>query len=187
MIDFKEFCSTDELRPSLWKPFKGNGKVYATNGHIAIRAKESMWDGEVNDSNNTPDVDKVLPDSSMVKEWIKLPSIKDCNECENSGRVKKDCDHCRGGGYHTCSCGDEHECYECDGTGKLIKDFCDCSPIIFGRKIQRKYWEMINSLPSVECGICDEFENLLVFRFDGGDGGTMKINEPKCLNDEIGK
>ncbi len=152
MIDFKKFCSDDELRSSIALPFKKNGNVYATNGHIAIRANESLWTGEVNDSGDTPNVDRVLPDVSLINNWIKPPALLDCEKCANTGQMSE-------------------------------KLFCDCTPRIFDMRIQRRYFELIHSLPRAEFGFAgkpDRASNKVIsFKFDGGDGGVMAICDSK--------
>ena len=50
--------------------------------------------------------------TTVYEEWLKLESVQ-----EFLGQTFSECKMCDGEGYHTCECGDEHDCGYCDGTG----------------------------------------------------------------------
>lgn len=101
------FCAKEAVRYQIDAPWKHADYVYATDGRVAVR---------VRDTSNRPE-----PDSSMVppayKVFANFPPI-----CETPlpvlALIKVKCDDCRGRGFVLIYCS------ECHGTGEVECDKC---------------------------------------------------------------
>lgn len=115
----QKFCSIDESRPIITKPFTRGEFTYATDGHIGIRVPalpefphndlapkiEERWiDIDAYSEYAPPDLSTTtFPETPTDEE---LESIK-CDKCDGEGEIY--CHHC---GY-------ENECKECSGEGVI--------------------------------------------------------------------
>jgi hypothetical protein len=91
------------------RPFGLLGYVYATDGHVCVRAC-----GDATPQGLRPPVDE-LP-WGMGGEVCSLPANvpHDCAKCCSSGF----CLSCDDAGICTCSCGHKHKCESCGGSTK---------------------------------------------------------------------
>lgn len=166
MIDLTPYCSTDEFRTHLKKPFSVGDFSYATNGHIMVRVPRQPdvpeqtktgvdWEKPlqgINEASFSPVVVGDLPAMPTVTE-------QECSECEGSGKAH-DCPD--------CNC----ECDFCDGTGSERID-PKISTTIRGNTYQLRYVLMMLALPGVVVADRTEAEKPLFFKFDGGVGAIM--------------
>ena len=124
---FSLFCSTDEMRPQLLKPFKNGNYTYATDGTIMVRCENERIDFEYENNETPPNAEKIVPEVNMSEildldaiDWVSLmntdETIGDGNDVE--------CGHCDGQGsvednflYKGKFYDFEYECPVCDGSG----------------------------------------------------------------------
>ena len=123
-INLQDFA--DPHRNPIQKPFRHEGRVYATDGRIAIVADE--YDGETIEAK--PSVVgiilshlKTVP-RNTVEFRVGKPDdfsleIGKCPDCNGKGYVAV-CKKCGGEGYWTCDCcGTEVECKKCNIDGQM--------------------------------------------------------------------
>lgn len=109
---FEACCRDASSRYNLDRPFIHGQHVYATDGHIAVRACFINYPDTItpDSTKKYPPVDK-LPWTAAYDELVALPSVEP--------RMPGECEYCFGGGLCTgCPCGSEHDCGHCDGTGE---------------------------------------------------------------------
>jgi hypothetical protein len=177
MLDLQPFCSTDEARWYLTKPFSRDGFTWATNGHILVRVPLR---------GNIPDIDKKFNQAKPI-EGIETanfftphfnlppaPSTSDpCPKCEGRGS-KHDCPEC------------DCECETCDGRGDLDPERIISTRI--GATIYSLFYvRQMFSLPNVELSVAEAKpdEKPLLFRFDGGVGALMPMRREAEQHIEI--
>lgn len=122
------YCSCDDRRPTIQMPFRQDGKICATDGHMLIRISESLCEGEYYDTVNgqtPPSTGKVIP-APTICESLTMQMLTDalakapeeqnrkCPECDGSGCVPWQY-HDRNDHAHT----KQDDCPECNGTGEL--------------------------------------------------------------------
>jgi len=175
MLDLQQFCSTDELRAWLTKPFRAGDHSYASNGQIMVRVPAREQD----EPPKNPPKDweqKVtryfLPMQDVVfskSPPVNLPALEKeevitCSECEGRG-TQHDCPDCE------CTCG------TCKGTTQerirplISADFA-------GAQFDLMYLHQIMSLPALQVAIGSaDVDQLLplLFRFEGGEGSLMPL------------
>lgn len=124
---YQDFCSKDDYKPNLKKPFYQKGRTIATNGHVLISTDGKLLDCQ---EMSSPDACNVIDSCRILETPIELDVdfIRDLI-IKNSPLVKiegeRRCPDCDGDGYRECDMGHDHECDECDGEGKInigIKD-----------------------------------------------------------------
>lgn len=122
------YVNVGEYRRNISMPFRQDGRICATDGHMMIRIAEGLCEGEYTDMPfglKTPDTNSVMPEPNMCEDVTaemlehaleNAPKEKErkCPECGGSGTV--DYTYCdRFCNYHTV----EDDCPECDGTGEV--------------------------------------------------------------------
>lgn len=159
-IDLQKFCLEDyQGRDYLMRPFRLNGEIVATNGHILVAIPD--------DGRHVPEaittgfgesVTKTL--AATTDRWISLstitlPDVEECSICPDPADLE-----------------DGEECANCYGTG--IKQY---QPFRVGETdFNVRYLTLISELPNAEIGISDKIETTPVpFRFDGGHGVLMPM------------
>lgn len=197
MIDqatLQKFCANEDIRQYLEKPFRKNGYLYASNGHICIRIPD---DSNIQAIEAPSQIDPEKFFSNSVTEWHllpeNLPPPKPCSNCNGekivSEKVAEPCPDCDGEGdfthgEHTYTCkecdgeGYIHRktqnkvtCPECTGTGENIYN-----PVQIGAaNYSRTYLALIQSLPGAKIEHVPEHDSWRVCRFifDGGEGAVM--------------
>jgi hypothetical protein len=123
LATFQRFCDPGATRYDLSEPFIQSGRLFATNGHIAISTP-----CDEPETQSKPTMSHVMDyETATTKQWKHIETKCDtcnstgyvttdgvCDECKGSG----DCDECGGSGrVDCCECGQEADCDECDGTG----------------------------------------------------------------------
>lgn len=106
---FSLFCSDDELRPAMMKPFLQNGKVYATDPWTVIFANQNDIDFDYTNEylEKAPNVEKVIPMPNTSK--ILNVKIEDFEKYKTEDEYE--------------DTGEDIECKTCDGTGEVEWEF----------------------------------------------------------------
>lgn len=169
MIDLQKFCSTDERRPHICKPYSRGEYTYATNGHMLVRVGRSV---DFSENEQAPDCESIIklcqPIYFQPLDNITMPEpifrdVKcrcdeepehDCPSCDCFEGSGDDCDFCHGKGIYT------QVDYGCVAIGKVCFD--------------PKYIALIKDLPSAV------IQNPIpshpcLFKFDGGIGVVMPL------------
>lgn len=162
--DLAPFCSTEETRFYIMKPWSRGEYTFATNGHILVRVPRRT---DIAENDLCPDAAKVF---AKIEAQIcaPLPAYKLPDE------EKNECSLCEGGGKgHDCpDC--ECACANCDGKGEVSTDD-EISAALNGLIISLKYLRMVLSLPNVKAGNPASQNDPMRFEFDGGDGAVMGL------------
>lgn len=142
--DLQRFCAIDDIRAYLLKPWRLDGWVYATNGHICIRIPD-------NGAPDTPDYipgkhpkahdlfTKYFADGDEFKPMPSLPAAQTCTHCKGIGAYPaKPCAACNGEGSFMWH-GMEYDCKSCDSddieAGWVITDV-DGGPLTEGTTLK---------------------------------------------------
>lgn len=117
-FDLQRFCAIDDIRDYLLKPWRFDGWVYATNGHICVRVPD-------NGSPDTPERTSKHPKAHELfvntfgdgPDFLPMPDLpagEECPSCKGAGLFSaKKCEACDGEGvfYHA---GLEYDRKSCD-------------------------------------------------------------------------
>ncbi len=183
------FCSLDETRHQLGKPYIRHGDTYATDGRIAVRAFGRVEGAEVHE--DYPNAAAAIDPLPKTGPWlqIELPDGADVDmPCPNCTDDDTTCPACSGlaevtGHYRfrdrhydlsgPCPvCAGEGVCPKCEGSGKTH----DETPVRLGRNYYKaRYLRLLLALPEAELCEGDDMEPARI-RFDGGDGGIMPVD-----------
>ena len=160
--DLQPFCSTDDFRPHLNRPFNSGGYTYATNGHILVRIPaiegvagcESLDVNDIVHQHFTTDL-KFATARMKTMAVSRLAHNEKCDACDGTG-IEHECPNCH------C------KCPECDGTGTMpgkwpivkIDRFC----------FQGNYVKLMQSFGEVSISPAQSPRNPLSFYFEGGEG-----------------
>lgn len=165
MIDLMPFCSRDDARPYIERPYSRGEWTYATDGRILVRVPRI---DDVPDNDKAPDAQKLF-DQNTGGEHIKLPAFEipkpgpaeECDECEGRG-VDHECPDCK------CTCS------ECHGTGEPVRGK-RTSVGIDHVTFAGRYMLLLQALPNVELTLPPGPDVPSHFRFDGGEGLLMQM------------
>lgn len=190
----QKFCSTDEMRENLARPWTVDEFTYATDGCMLIRVPRIEG---VEGNTSAPNVKKFFSEHGHDdgSEWLLIPETKgnelvpcdecggsgkydECQECEGSGKVEYEndyntygmtCKTCDGSG----KAGKGKECELCDGSGKMEKVVkIELNGVLFNAG----YLKLISALPSCQIQVTvSEMHPPAYFRFDGGVGLLMPM------------
>ncbi len=179
--ELEKYCGIDETRPHLMKPFYADGKMMATNGHVAAFTISETIDA-TNNINVPKDIidsmvgfSRLFDDENFIQlHDFKMPDKEKCKECEGSGKLTTEqCYECHGHGeveaetdYNTY----EVNCASCDGSGKIkIKnsdEACSCclgsgevlpeKIEFFGGFINPEYLNMVLEYPGLEIAVISD-------------------------------
>lgn len=182
-IDLQQFCSTDEFRPNLQKPFRYKGHVYATDGRILVRVEDDerfeTCEKIAIEKMIDFDAPRIFVDAPTTKKFPtkKPPAKTKCTDCDGRGR-EHDCPDC------------ECECYSCDGEGE-IEERPLISTTFAGQLFDFEYMRMVCSLPELRYAANptadDECLRLgpLFFRFAGGICVVMPLSRKHDMHVDI--
>lgn len=130
MKELQKYCSTDETRAYLGKPFYADGNLMATSGHVAAFAESDFVDLEKQDNDvldTIIELSKLFDTQQfMPLSGVKIPERYKCPKCEGSGKTtSKTCHECDGDGQAEAE--NDHskyevECASCDGVGRIGTD-----------------------------------------------------------------
>lgn len=158
--DLQQFCSKDDTRYYIQRPFSDGDFTYATSGHILVRvarrgdaqqAEKSLFTGQ------RCNAILAVHDGATFGQMapLKMPHLD---------RVP--CDYCEGPG--------DASCFECDGVGDVEQD---ASISVQGVPFNARYIEKITALPGFEIAAANT-TGPTPFRFDGGIGVIMPMKGP---------
>lgn len=169
--DIQVFCSTDETRFYIQKPFSRGEFTYATNGHVLIRIARLE---DVPEVELAPHADAVFIRSSP-QEVGPMPALtlppsetEKCIECSEDQPIH-DCPEC------SCSCD------ACDNTHEVeVKTSCVINNVFY----DAKYIRNLQQLPGLRFALTPPTAEGGRFEFDGGAGYVMRLRKqyPKHVN-----
>lgn len=164
LTDLQKFCSTDETRPSICRPFSQGTWTYSTDGRVIVRVPRMAEVPEYPDS--PANCDKhIFGGNPITEEWFKIPA-------DISTEPEK-CGRCKGTGECECECGNVHDCGNCEGSGQSV---CQIKIKVGTQFAGHMLLNLVSTLPGVE--ICNSKKHAaLGIRFDGGDGRFMPMKE----------
>lgn len=191
----QRFCARDDdIREPLRKPWRLNGSIYMTNGHILLRIADDGRD--VPDAAGRPDAE-VLFKKNVRAEFAPLPNLPSkktvglCYQCGGRGVWSAaDCEDCNGQGCFDHG-NHEYQCKECDGDGRVemegaaesLCDVCDGDgestmhgTDIGDARFATHYLRRLTLLPGLTVSIAGETDPM-VFNFDGGAGLLMPMRK----------
>lgn len=167
MINLKQFCSTDKLRPYLHEPFSFGEYTYATNGYILIRVPRLTEYPEVEKAPAKAAEERFS--SRAVYRMQPLPAYRfpepekvKCSGCDGRGH-EHDCPDC------TC------ECEDCNGMGWIRERI---SAALGAAVFDAEYLSWIAALPGVIVPTEPSPTKPMPFTFDGGEGVLMPRRGP---------
>lgn len=193
----QRFCGVahNEIRDYLCKPWRKDGLIYATNGHVLIEFDDDGREA-VDWSPSHPLGDKIFV-KYPAREFVPMPALgairskHRCARCCGKGfHFVVDCDDCDGfGGFEHGR--HKYDCAECNGKGSLGSEtiktvclFCDGfgedgswrgEEFVIGEAgFQARYMRLIALLPNVEIAPADRLAGSH-FRFTGGRGMVMPM------------
>ena len=172
------FCSDDECRYAISKPFTIGEWTYATDGKVMLRVPSSAV--------NVPqDADFNPPNAAVIfkfHDWENKDGYNSIPEIPEWPATIV-CKHCEGFGIIECShCGSMVECTSCGGEGET-EPFP--LPMLVGDVLFNvKYLMLLATLPGVKVRRgSNPADKLATFIFDGGDGVLMGFKtEKETLN-----
>lgn len=165
-LNLQQFCSTDESRYYLHKPFSRDAFSYATNGHVMVRVPRR---DDIPEVEGAPAAEQIFP-SNVSYGFSPVPAVD--LPADTVVIEKEECEDCEGAGHEhdcpDCQC----ECFNCGGKGFIETDKLQVSVGIGAGIYQGKYVALLLGLPNLELGPISA-TNPLHFRFDGGEGLLM--------------
>lgn len=182
-IDLQPFCSKDEERTGLLKPFSDDHYTYASDGIIMIRVYRVEGYGESSLLNQSAKIftEVLRSGERVIPPMTEIPTMK-CKLCKGRCTVRK-CEACNGEGERLCDmqhmhdcekcnskgyrAGGDLDCWECDGSGSRV----DITYVYVGaRKFNASMLNRIAVLPGVLMTTEGDPFSPSYFIFDGGDG-----------------
>ncbi len=199
-IDIQRFCaSPDEDRYWLRSPWRADGCIYASNGHLAISIPD--------DGRELPQPGGRYPNMTalfgkpVLGLFVPLPELEPvsvcgvCDRCAGFGKHGRvDCDECFGRGefdhkrytYRCMGCEGEGEigndaeptlCLACDGFGEPgAVPLAHRTVIGDHAGFQTRYLRAFADLPNVQIAVGGPTD-MAHIRFDGGRGAVMPMKE----------
>ena len=177
-IDLEAFCSRDNDRYYLTKPFTVGAFTYATNGHIIVRI-DKRFDVDAAPA-DFPVKDPEAPLKDAETTTYQAPSFKlprllapldRCPVCDGRGNIHLCPD---------CNCG----CETCGNTGQSNSEH-DVSTTIGAANFYLPYVRQMLQLPKVEIARPVAPEVAMLFRFEGGIGALMPMRGMHARHVEI--
>lgn len=196
-MDLQKFCSVDNTRYQISKPWSRDGRTYATDGRILIKMSQR---DDVPENPDAPDANKLFADADKrdPHTWHPIPAYTliqvPCTKCDGEGRFKN-CGYCNGKGYVGR---DEHDCRRCSAKGKRttkiksgdgVTECEDCRGTGQGQPmghgvikqneiqigIQGIFLELIKDLPGIKIGTSHRADGMTPVRlkFEEGEGLLM--------------
>ncbi len=172
------FCGTEfEIRSHMQRPWKRDGKVYATNGHILIETNAEFAPGEWPEYEHgryPKAVDTMFADAdartTSYMPLPDLPALKLCSECDGRGRVEWVWDEDEDGTSYKRRDGEMHTCDACSGYGEAFHRVA-----VGDTGFQARYLRLLATLPGIE--FAPHGTASCPFRFDAGRGLLMPCLE----------
>lgn len=197
-IDLTRFTGVEDFREYLNAPWRRDGKLYATNGHIMVEIHD--------DGRDVPAFDKhpnclAIFEKHRPCEFVSIPEIAvavPCNVCEGKGMYYREmCPDCDGEGefkhglyeYNCKRCDCEGyfafakvpagekamRCVACDGFGEEVSK--ELGTVVGTLRIANRLLRAASSLPNVQVAMTDNEKPGLFLRFDGGRGFVAPLRD----------
>lgn len=186
----KRFCSKDDNRPAISKPFSQGEYTYATDANVLIRVPKIIDIPEVENSPNAEELFKTEEPKEYfnLPEELNNPTYKVCEQCK--GKKSAECHECKGMGIlefdsdynyyevtcQTCDGLAYSECDKCNGKGKILipKHFK------IGEGFFSAEYLLLCRIYLLNCkiGPCGKFKSAKIM-FDGGEGLLMTMRPPE--------
>lgn len=167
-LDLQQFCSTEQFRFNLHKPFMHGEFSYACDGVVAVRVSRREDVAPAADPKIPQTLEKYfasLDSITFVAPSFRLPD-------DQEPETKSSCESCDGRGTDhdcpTCTC----RCDDCHGSG-IETTIHNISIDAFGRIFRLKLLRQVLALPGIEVEDSLPSLNPLLFRFHGGIGCLM--------------
>lgn len=165
MIDLKQFCSTDRMRPYLHQPFSRGDFTYSTNGHLCVRVPRMAEYQEQEKPAPEKLFTSYFKDVARGTVAVDLPkvvtNIVDCDTCDGRGTEH----YCP-----DCSC----TCDRCDGEGTVDKT--ELVTVRIGNAtFDAKYLRKLLTLPNFRMDANPPKAEAASFTFEGGEGIWMPM------------
>lgn len=189
MIDINQFCSKDQTRTNLLKPFNyGKDEVAATSGYASIIIKGRGVDSEIEQA------------FSKIHENVKLVGEEEVRNFANMKREicnhefdKRPCPYCKGTGELS----ESKYCEDYDGNGEWIDVSCECPMCeewedigckkckglnfiyetelieVCGINIKSEYAYLLKSVGDITFQLAEDRRRVF-YKFDGGRGLIMR-------------
>ena len=169
-IDLRPFCAKSfDFRDDLAKPFSRFGFTWATNGCIMVRVPrrddvpEKEGAVKVATAFHTASLPELVPFVPVSPVQFVAAPTKFCLHCTGRGKIH-DCPAC------TC------DCEGCGGSGRAPEMSC----VSVGKGfIDRRYADLMLSLPGLEVKLPRRGDDSMGFRFEGGEGVLMLFRKGK--------
>jgi hypothetical protein len=180
MLDLQQFCSTEQFRFNLHKPFSFGEFSYGCDGRIAIRVARREDVKETEQPKVAETLNKWLAPLEALAFESAAPILPDDQEVI----TQEDCEECKGRGT-------DHDCPECQCTcdvcaGSGVETSVEeISVVAFGRIFRLKYLRTVLQLPGIEIASLGEALAPVLFRFDGGCGVLMPRSRKAARHIEI--
>lgn len=195
-MDLQKFCSQDDTRTNINKPFSQGVYTYATNNHVIIRVPRLPDVPEqIENKVDVASIEKFIgdypyysiPDTAKpTKNECPLcdgtGTVKVCPECDGTGKLTftsayndydVDCESCNGTGFTVFGKIEPTQCPKCEGSGKIIRWERSRAS---GRLYNNQYLSWLKELP--ECLLAEaKGYDPAHFKFNGGDGWIMPLKE----------
>lgn len=198
-IDIERFAGVDDFREYLNAPWRRDGKLYATNGHIMVEIPDDGREAAPFDKH--PDCAGLF-DKHTPGEFFSMPELppaQSCRACEGKGVCFRSiCADCDGNGEFWRGV-HEYSCKQCDGEGYWTRELLDGEKASrcptcdgFGEEcgyslvtkagsmhFANRLLRVVSTLPGVEiANTTNDKKGGLWFRFEGGRGLVMPVNDP---------
>jgi hypothetical protein len=196
-INIEKFAGVDDYRTYLNRPWRRDGKLYATNGHFMIEIDDDGRDAAAFEkqpdcvgifAKHTPGEFMPIPPLAAPArcEWCKGHGVcyrEACPDCDGNGEFMRgmheyECKRCEGDGYFlfpTAPPGEkETRCSACYGLGEEVRK--DRGTPVGDLLVATRLLRVLTELPGVEVAVCKAPEALW-FRFTGGRGLVMPMRK----------
>ena len=199
-IDLNNFTGPQvhEVRQWMLKPWRFDGRLIATNGHVLIAIPDDGREGVAEyEPGRHPNVAKMLAHGFPDSAFVPLPELElprsVCPRCDGAGKhFLAKCDECESGSFsHGLH---EYTCIECDGNGWFGNPdeetrcaMCEgwgesgsareCSNTVIGKaRFQTRYLRPFAKLPNARIAIAGHDDRAVIL-FDGGIGIVMPMRQ----------
>ncbi len=196
LSEFEKFCSVDKEKPMLTKSFNQGDYRYATDEYIVIRILNTEA-CKILENEKLPNMDALKWDHSEITKWQSLTNIDSsmidkcvfckgtgrvnvCHECDGDGEVNAeteyssylcDCATCNGKGSIGIGDEDSNECEDCEASGlNYSYRFKVNNRLVVYRQLKK-----IMTLPKLQIADYGEPNEIMRFKFDGGEGLIMPV------------
>lgn len=172
------FCATErDIRQYLQTPWKKDGKVYATNGHILIETTAEFAPGDWPDyehGRRPKNIETMFFDAeartTIYSALPDIPPVTLCSTCDGAGRTEWYWEEDEDGNNYKARDGRMHICDDCDGYGEGFHRVA-----VADTGFQARYLRLLATLPGIE--IAPHGTAPCLFRFSAGRGLLMPCRE----------